>query len=59
MGETMDDGRFNKIDILHYIEDMLNNLRMMAQSTDCQVLVYLLEMAVIESRDQIDELERL
>ncbi|MFK4825666.1 hypothetical protein ACI0FM_12865 [Paenochrobactrum sp. BZR 588] len=50
----MGDGRFNKIEILQFIEDMLCDMRIMAKSTDCHVLVYLLEMAVIESRDQIE-----
>lgn len=54
----MGDVRFNKIDILQYIEDMLCNMRVMAKSTDSQVLVYLLEMAVLESRDQIKAQEQ-
>ncbi len=54
----MGDVRFNKIDILQYIEDMLRNMRVMAKSTDSQVLVYLLEMAVLESRDQIKAQEQ-
>lgn len=54
----MGDVRFNKIDILQYIEDMLRDMRVMAKSTDSQVLVYLLEMAVLESRDQIKAQEQ-
>lgn len=53
----MDDGQFNKIDILQFIEDMLCDMKTMAKSTNCYVLVYLLEMAIIESRDQIKEEE--
>lgn len=54
----MGDVRFNKIDILQYIEEMLRNMRVMAKSTDSQVLVYLLEMAILESRDQIKAQEQ-
>jgi len=34
-----------------YIEDMLVELRTMAQNIDADVLVYLLEMSIIEAND--------
>lgn len=58
-GEIMANGHFNKVDILQYIEDMLRNMQAMIKTADCQVLVYLLEMAIIESREQIEAEEKL
>ncbi len=35
----------------HYIESMLMELRTMSQSNNCDMLTYLLEMAMIEASD--------
>ncbi|MGU3576480.1 hypothetical protein ACLBWZ_13155 [Brucellaceae bacterium C25G] len=50
----MDSVRFNKADTLQYIEEMLRNMRVMAKTTDNVTLVYLLDMAIKESRGQLE-----
>lgn len=50
----MDGVRFNKADTLQYIEEMLRNMRVMAKTTDNMTLVYLLDMAIKESRFQLE-----
>jgi len=39
----------NRADTLDYIHSMLGQLKMMAEAENCDMLVYLIDMAVIEA----------
>ncbi|MBZ0164017.1 MAG: hypothetical protein K8H74_15045 [Notoacmeibacter sp.] len=49
----MIDTRYRRTDGLDYIQAMLGQLRIMAQSERCDVLAYMIEMAYVEASDII------
>lgn len=53
----MEDGeslkQATRLETITYIEQMLEQLNLMARSTDCVLLAYMIEMAHVEAREAL------
>ncbi len=51
---VMQGGNAERSSVLEYVFSMLEQLRLMAEADKCGMLAYLIEMAMIEARDEIE-----